>query len=110
LFRFLSFLTPHRSTVFWTIVASFVLSGLGIAGSYYYRFLVDEVLMAGSRLTVHVITGSFMVLALLQGVAGGSAVTNAPHLRPQDGCIDLFGGVCALGHPAHVVFWRPPNR
>jgi ABC-type bacteriocin transporter len=66
LVRFLSFLTPHRSTVFWTIVASFVLSGLGIAGSYYYRFLVDEVLMAGSRLTVHVITGSFMVLALLQ--------------------------------------------
>jgi ATP-binding cassette subfamily B protein len=66
LWRFLPFLKPHRSMVFHTVLASLVLTILGIISALYYRFLVDDVLSAGSKVTLHVTTIGVLVVALSQ--------------------------------------------
>lgn len=64
--RFLPFLSPHRSTLVFAGVASLILTLLGIASAWYFRFLVDEVLSIQHRLTLHVATGGVMALALVR--------------------------------------------
>jgi len=64
--RFLPVLKPHVGTIVNTIVASIVLTILGIAGAMYFRFLVDDILFSESRLTLHVISIGVVLITLLQ--------------------------------------------
>lgn len=64
--RFLPVLKPHTGTIANTVVASIVLTILGIAGAMYFRFLVDDVLFSESRLTLHVISIGVVLITLLQ--------------------------------------------
>jgi len=64
--RFLPVLNPHKSTIAHTIIASIVMTLLGILGAMYFRFLVDDILFAESRLTLHVISTGVVLLTLIQ--------------------------------------------
>lgn len=64
--RFLPLLKPHAGTIANTIVASIVITILGIAGAFYFRFLVDDVLFSESRLTLHVISVGVVLITLMQ--------------------------------------------
>jgi ATP-binding cassette, subfamily C, bacteriocin exporter len=68
--RFLPTLKPHIGTIVNTVIASIVLTILGIVGALYFRFLVDEVLFSGSRVTLHVISIGVIIITLLQVILG----------------------------------------
>lgn len=66
--RFLPLLRPHAGTIANTVVASIVITILGVVGAMYFRFLVDDVLFSESRLTLHVISTGVVIITLMQVV------------------------------------------
>jgi ATP-binding cassette, subfamily C, bacteriocin exporter len=68
--RFLPLLKPHISLLIQVCIISLLLVAFGIAGSLYFRYLIDEVLFSRAKLTLQVLSIGVMVLTLFQVLLG----------------------------------------
>ncbi|MBV1708991.1 MAG: hypothetical protein KMY54_03950 [Erysipelothrix sp.] len=63
--RFFKMLIPQRHLMINVILMSVVLTIFGILGSFYFKFLMDEIIPFGLEKTLHVISIAFVGLYLL---------------------------------------------
>lgn len=63
--RFLPLLRPHVPSLVVVGVASLLLVFFGILNSFYFRFLIDEVLPSQAEVTLHVLSVGVLVLTTL---------------------------------------------
>lgn len=68
LVRFFKLLLPHKKTLAEVIVASIFLSILGIASAFYFRFLIDEILYTGVKLTLTLFSLGFALIIVFQSL------------------------------------------
>lgn len=66
LLRFLSLLRPHRQLVARVVVASLLLSLFGIFISFYFRFLIDEVLYSQIQSTLNLCSICYLLIIAFQ--------------------------------------------
>ena len=67
-FRFLSLLKPHKRIVTETIIASILLSLFGVFVSFYFRFLIDEVLYSQVKSTLNICSLCYLLVVTFQGI------------------------------------------
>ena len=68
LFRFFTLLKPHKKIVFEVILASIMLSIFGVFTSFYFRFLIDEVLYSEIKSTLNLCSISYLLVIIFQTV------------------------------------------
>lgn len=68
LFRFTSLLKPHKRLVSEILVASLLLSLFGVFVSFYFRFLIDEVLYSQIRSTLNLCSICYLLVIIFQTV------------------------------------------
>jgi len=64
--RFFYLLKPHKKIVGEVLTASILLSFLGIIVAFYFRFLVDEVLYSGTKITLNLVSLGYLVVIIFQ--------------------------------------------
>jgi len=64
--RFLPILKPHWKTLAQVIVASAILILFGILSSLYFRYLIDDVLVARAEFSLHALSIGIVLLTLFQ--------------------------------------------
>lgn len=68
IFRFVYLLKPHKRLVIEILVASFLLSLFGIFISFYFRFLIDEVLYSQIRSTLNLCSICYLIVIIFQTI------------------------------------------
>lgn len=68
LFRFFTLLKPHKKIVFEVILASIMLSIFGVFTSFYFRFLIDEVLYSEIKSTLKLCSICYLLVIVFQTV------------------------------------------
>ena len=69
-FRFFSLLAPYKKLLAEVLAASFLLSLTGILVSFYFRFLIDEVLYSQIRSTLNLCSLCYLLVIAFQTVLG----------------------------------------
>jgi len=64
--KFIGLLTPHKSLFIYSIIASMILTVLGIASSFFNKILMDEILPYSLKNGLTVLTIGFLLLGLTQ--------------------------------------------
>jgi ATP-binding cassette subfamily B protein len=64
--RFFKLLKPQKGLLFNVFLASIIVTILGIVASFYFKFLMDEILPSNLRGTLHVVSISFLLLYIFQ--------------------------------------------
>lgn len=64
--RFLYLLKPHKKILLEMVLSSIVLSFLGIASAFYFRFLIDEVLYSGLEQTLALFSFAYLLVIIFQ--------------------------------------------
>lgn len=64
--RFFSLITPHKRLLIEIFLASILFTILGIIGAFYFKFLIDEVLIEGMNKTLHLVSVGMIVLVLFR--------------------------------------------
>lgn len=64
--RFFKLLKPQKGLLINVFLASIILTVLGIVASFYFKFLMDEILPSNLRGTLHVISIGFLLLYIFQ--------------------------------------------
>lgn len=67
-FNFVSLLQPYKKTVIRVLLASIMLSIFGIFMSFYFRFLIDEVLYSQIKTTLNLCSLCYFIVILFQVV------------------------------------------
>ena len=65
---FFELVKPHKKIMVNTIIASLMLSIFGIVTSFYFRFLIDEVLYSEAKSTLTICSLSFMLIIIFRAV------------------------------------------
>ncbi len=68
--KFLFLLKPHKKTIFQCFLAGIILAILGVVTSFYFRFLIDEVLYSELKSTLTVLSVGYVLVILLQALIG----------------------------------------
>lgn len=68
--RFISLLKPHKKLVIETLIASLLLSLFGVFVSFYFRFLIDEVLYSQVRSTLNLCSICYLIIIIFQSIIG----------------------------------------
>lgn len=66
LLRFVSLLKPHKKSVVEILISSFLLSFFGIFISFYFRFLIDEVLYSQVKSTLNLFSICYLIVIIFQ--------------------------------------------
>ncbi len=66
--RFISLLKPHKKLVIETLIASLLLSLFGVFVSFYFRFLIDEVLYSQVRSTLNLCSICYLIIIIFQAI------------------------------------------
>ncbi|OAB40667.1 bacteriocin ABC transporter ATP-binding protein [Paenibacillus macquariensis subsp. defensor] len=66
LYRFLSLLLPQKRLLIGIFFASMLFTILGIAGAFYFKFLIDEILPYGMQKTLHIISIGIIILYIFK--------------------------------------------
>ncbi|MEL3912893.1 peptidase domain-containing ABC transporter [Treponema pedis] len=66
--RFFYVLKPHKKIITEVLTASILLSILGIITAFYFRFLVDEVLYSGTKITLNLVSLGYLTVIIFQTV------------------------------------------
>ena len=66
LFRFFTLLKPHKKLVFEVFLASIMLSIFGVFTSFYFRFLIDEVLYSEIKSTLNLCSVCYLLVIIFQ--------------------------------------------
>lgn len=70
LFRFLTLLKQYKKNVVQILIASLFLSVFGVFVSFYFRFLIDEVLYIQIKSTLNLCSLCYFIVILFQAVIG----------------------------------------
>lgn len=68
--RFLYLIKEDKSMVAESIVASFLLTVLGILGAFYFRFLIDEVIYSFLKTALVAISLGYLIAIIFQNILG----------------------------------------
>lgn len=68
LLSFLPILKPHLKEMMLVALASFLLASLGVLSSFYFRYIVDEVLFSKEASTLHVLSVGVIFLTFFKGI------------------------------------------
>jgi ATP-binding cassette subfamily B protein len=68
--RFISLLKPHKKLVIEILIASLLLSLFGVFVSFYFRFLIDEVLYSQVRSTLNLCSICYLIIIIFQSIIG----------------------------------------
>ena len=68
--KFLFLLKPHKKTILQCFLAGIILAILGVVTSFYFRFLIDEVLYSELKSTLTVLSVGYILVILLQALIG----------------------------------------
>ncbi|WP_461615783.1 peptidase domain-containing ABC transporter [Clostridium sp. Marseille-QA1073] len=69
--RFIHILKPQKALMMNIFFSSIVLTLLGILGSFYFKFLVDDILPYGIEKTLHIISIGMIILSIFKIVLNG---------------------------------------
>lgn len=69
--RFMHILKPQKTLMMNIFFSSIVLTLLGILGSFYFKFLVDDILPYGIEKTLHIISIGMIILSIFKIVLNG---------------------------------------
>ncbi|MBN1696545.1 MAG: peptidase domain-containing ABC transporter [Spirochaetales bacterium] len=69
--RFISLLVPHKKMIIEIFLASLLFTVLGILGAFYFKFLIDDILVIGLENTFHIISLGMVILTLFRVVLNG---------------------------------------
>ncbi len=75
LFHFLPVLKPHAKTLALSSIASVILIVFGILSSFYFRYIIDEVLFSNATFTLLTFSIGMLFIVILQAILG--ALRNA---------------------------------
>ncbi len=64
--RFLKLIAPHKKLVFEIFLASMLYTILGILGAFYFKYLIDTVLVEGLVQTLHIVSTGMIILTLFR--------------------------------------------
>ncbi|WP_243167059.1 peptidase domain-containing ABC transporter [Acetobacterium tundrae] len=68
--RFFQLLMPQKALLFNVFLASIIITLLGIVASFYFKFLMDDILPNNLRGTLNVISIGFLLLYVFQTILG----------------------------------------
>lgn len=66
--RFLFLLKPHKKIIFQCFLAGIILAILGVVTSFYFRFLIDEVLYSELKSTLTILSLGYVLVILIQAL------------------------------------------
>ncbi|MCR5401358.1 MAG: peptidase domain-containing ABC transporter [Treponema sp.] len=98
LLRFLSLLKPHKRLVTEILLASLILSFFGVIVSFYFRFLIDEVLYSQVRSTLNLCSISYLLVILFQSLVSFCRNKIILHLGIKVDVSLLSDFICHLMH------------
>ena len=81
--RFFYLLKPHKKIVAEVLIASILLSFLGIIVAFYFRFLVDEILPAGIKIALNLVSLGYLLVIIFQTLLGISRNQLMLHLSTK---------------------------
>lgn len=96
--RFISLLSPHKKLVGEILLASVLLSLFGVIISFYFRFLIDEVLYSQIKSTLNLCSISYFLVVLFQTVISFCRNKIILHLGIKIDVSLLSDFVCHLLH------------
>ncbi|OEF98118.1 peptidase domain-containing ABC transporter [Desulfuribacillus alkaliarsenatis] len=64
--RFFGIILPHKKLILHVMLASILITIFGIAGSFYFQFLIDEILPYNLNKTLHIISIGLIVMYIFQ--------------------------------------------
>ena len=68
--RLIRILSEHKASAFQIIVSSILLSAFGIFMSFYFRYLIDEVLYTQVKSTLNICSISYFLVIIFQVITG----------------------------------------
>lgn len=68
--RFFKLLKPQKKLILHIFFASMIFTVLGILGSFYFRFLLDDILQYNLEKTLHIISAGLLILYLFKTMLG----------------------------------------
>ena len=98
LFRFFSLLKPHKKLVISILLASLFLSMFGIFMSFYFRFLIDEVLYSQVKATLNLCSVCYLIIIVFQSVLNFARSQILLYLGEKVDVILLSDFFCHLLH------------
>ncbi|MGF2942928.1 peptide cleavage/export ABC transporter [Enterococcus xiangfangensis] len=66
LFSFIPLLTSHKKTISGIVLLSFILTGFGIVGSYYFQMIIDRIVPSGSVNLLEIISIGLLSMYVIQ--------------------------------------------
>ncbi|MCG8572751.1 MAG: peptidase domain-containing ABC transporter [Spirochaetes bacterium] len=69
--RFLSLIFPHKKLIGEIFLSSLLFALLGILGAFYFKYLIDEILINGLQKTLHIISVGVVLLTLFKVLMDG---------------------------------------
>ncbi|MTI49766.1 MAG: peptidase domain-containing ABC transporter [Firmicutes bacterium] len=66
--RFFHLLKPQKKLVINTFIASVIITVLGILGSFYFKFIVDDILPYNLNKTLHIISFAIVTMTLFKAI------------------------------------------
>ena len=64
--RFFGLITPHKRLLFEIFLASILYTLMGLAGAFYFKYLIDTVLSDGLTNTLHILSTGVILLTLFK--------------------------------------------
>ena len=95
--RFFGLLIPHRGLMINVFFASLVYTALGILGSFYFKFLMDDILSNNLVKTLHIISVGVILLNIFKIILGAFRTHLLLYLRQK---LDIS---LILGYYQHVL-------
>ena len=109
--RFFSLITPHKRLLIEIFLASILFTILGIIGAFYFKFLIDEVLIEGMNKTLHLVSVGMIVLVLFRVFLNAFQSHLLSYLS-QKLILHLFSNITSMFEASAVLFdsksWRNP--
>ncbi len=86
----LQLLKPYKIYVIEIIIASVLLSFIGVTSSFYFRFLIDEVLSSGLRITLATMSIGYLCLIIFQAFLSISRNQIIMHISNKIDAVLIF--------------------
>lgn len=64
--RFMRLITPHKKLLVEIFLASVLYTLMGLAGAFYFKYLIDTILLDGLTKTLHIISTGMIILTLFK--------------------------------------------
>lgn len=64
--RFFGLLLPHKRLLIEIFIASILYTVMGLAGAFYFKYLIDSILVDGITKTLHIISTGIIILTILK--------------------------------------------